>query len=102
MPDVNQLLIKGKGIFVAPSSPLAPAKLRLLFEVMPMSFLVEKAGGRSSNGRISIMDVVSLTTEDRTQAAIGSAEEVKRFDELVGFQEAYGAVSKDDPNWKHT
>lgn len=72
VPDVLQLLTKRKGIFVAPSSPAAPAKLRLLYEAMPMSMLIEKAGGRSSNGQCSILDLTSETTEDRTQVAIFS------------------------------
>jgi hypothetical protein len=33
VPDVNQLLVKGRGVFVHPSSVKAPAKLRLLYEV---------------------------------------------------------------------
>mmetsp|Transcript_37453 Transcript_37453/g.73239 ORF Transcript_37453/g.73239 Transcript_37453/m.73239 type:complete len:322 (+) Transcript_37453:66-1031(+) len=100
VPDVMQLLTKRKGIFVAPSSPSAPAKLRLLYEVMPMAMLVEKGGGSSSDGKESIMDRVTLSTEDRTQVALGSAKEVKRFEEMVGYAESYLVVSKDDPNWR--
>eukprot|EP00284_Hemiselmis_tepida_P007060 CAMPEP_0174918776 /NCGR_PEP_ID=MMETSP1355-20121228/3280_1 /TAXON_ID=464990 /ORGANISM="Hemiselmis tepida, Strain CCMP443" /LENGTH=393 /DNA_ID=CAMNT_0016163967 /DNA_START=58 /DNA_END=1239 /DNA_ORIENTATION=- len=100
VPDVNQLLIKGKGIFVNPTSPAAPAKLRVLYEVLPMALLIEKAGGRSSDGRGSALDLKTLTTEDRTQVAFGSAKEVGRFDEWVGWAEPFKVSSKDDPSWK--
>jgi fructose-1,6-bisphosphatase I len=32
-------------------------KLRLLYECFPMAFIVEMAGGKSSNGQESILDV---------------------------------------------
>lgn len=87
VPDVNQLLIKGEGIFTNPSSPSAPAKLRLLYEVGPMAYLIEKAGGASSDGRQSILDLVITHTEQRTQVALGSKKEVQRFVDLVGYAE---------------
>jgi len=91
VPDVNQLLIKQQGIFVNPSSPSAPAKLRLLYEVAPFAFLVHKAGGISSDGRASILDIVCEEMEQRTQVALGSEKEVRRFDEMVGYAEPYKA-----------
>ena len=33
-------------------------KLRLLYEAAPMSFIVEQAGGKSTNGKERIMDLV--------------------------------------------
>lgn len=32
-------------------------KLRLLYECFPMAFIVEMAGGKSTNGQESILDV---------------------------------------------
>ena len=72
VPDVNQIMVKGKGVFVNPSSPGAKAKLRLLYEVAPIAYLIEKAGGKSSNGAHSILDLKIVKTEDRTQ--VGSLE----------------------------
>jgi sedoheptulose-bisphosphatase len=100
VPDVNQLLVKGKGIFVNPTSPSAPAKLRVLYEVLPIALLVEKAGGKSSDGKGSALNLKTATTEDRTQVAYGSPKEVARFEEMVGWAEPYMVKSKDDPNWK--
>lgn len=82
--DVNQILVKGRGIFVNPASAGSKAKLRLLYEVAPLAYIMEKGGGRSSNGRGSILDVPVPDTEARTQVALGSAAEVCRFEEMVG------------------
>ncbi|KAJ4982039.1 hypothetical protein NE237_032876 [Protea cynaroides] len=49
--DVNQIIVKEKGVFtnvILPSSN--KAKLRLLFEVAPLGFLNENVGGYSSDG----------------------------------------------------
>ena len=81
VPDVNQILVKGKGIFVYPGSPL---KLRLLYEVAPLAFLMEKAGGASSDGEGSLLDRRIVKTEDRCQVALGSRGEVERFEKMMG------------------
>jgi len=43
------MLCKGGGLFISPGSPAAPPKLRLLFEACPMAYVVEAAGGASSD-----------------------------------------------------
>jgi hypothetical protein len=50
-----------------PQSPSAKAKLRLLYEVGPIGYLIEKAGGASSYGAGSVLDLKVHKTEDRTQ-----------------------------------
>ena len=49
VPDVHHMLSKGGGLFLSPGSAAAPPKLRLLFEACPMAFVVEAAGGASSD-----------------------------------------------------
>jgi len=88
VPDVNQLLIKGKGVYVTPSSPSCPSKLRLLYEVAPLGYLIEKGGGMSSDGEKSVLEIPITTTDVRTQCAYGSEEEVERFNTLVGTKYA--------------
>jgi sedoheptulose-bisphosphatase len=56
-------------VFVNPESPSAKAKLRLLYEVAPIGFLMEKAGGKSSYGAGSVLDLKVQKTEDRTQVS---------------------------------
>lgn len=93
VPDVNQIIVKEKGIFTNVLSPSAKAKLRLLFEVAPLGFLVEKAGGFSSDGHQSVLDKVINNLDDRTQVAYGSKNEIIRFEEtLYGSSRLKGAV----------
>ncbi|KAG6600015.1 hypothetical protein SDJN03_05248, partial [Cucurbita argyrosperma subsp. sororia] len=89
VPDVNQIIVKEKGIFTNVTSPSTKAKLRLLFEVAPLGFLVEKAGGYSSDGRQSVLDKVIENLDERTQVAYGSKEEIIRFEETL-----YGSSSR--------
>ena len=46
VPDVNQLMIKGKGIFVNVNSKKTKSKIRVLYEAAPMGYIVEKSGGQ--------------------------------------------------------
>jgi len=84
VPDVNQIMVKGKGVFVNAQSDSTKVKLRLMYEVAPIGYLIEKAGGKSSDGEKSVLDIKSVTTEDVTQVAYGSAGEVDRFEAMVG------------------
>mmetsp|Transcript_14427 Transcript_14427/g.22955 ORF Transcript_14427/g.22955 Transcript_14427/m.22955 type:complete len:415 (+) Transcript_14427:1-1245(+) len=84
VPDVNQIMVKGKGVFVNAESKAAKAKLRLLYEVAPIGYVIEKAGGKSSDGEQSVLNIEVVGTEDRTQVAYGSAAEVDRFEQMVG------------------
>ena len=81
VPDVYQQFTKGQGIFCNPTSTNSPAKLRLAFEAAPWGLLVEKAGGKSSDGVSggSILDVNIHAVDQRTPFCAGSANEVDRF-----------------------
>ncbi|CAN8074128.1 unnamed protein product [Agarophyton chilense] len=83
VPDVTQILMKGNGIFVSPISPSAPAKLRLAYEALPMAFLIAAAGGRSSTGETSVLDMRIEDCEQRTPVCLGSPGEVRRYEKLV-------------------
>lgn len=80
VPDVTQILVKGHGVFVSPISEKAPAKLRLLYEAIPMAALIEAAGGQSSDGHSSILHRVIQHCEQRTAVCLGSKTEVTRFE----------------------
>ncbi|XP_065869899.1 sedoheptulose-1,7-bisphosphatase, chloroplastic [Euphorbia lathyris] len=83
VPDVNQIIVKEKGIFTNVISPTTKAKLRLLFEVAPLGLLVENAGGYSSDGYKSVLDKEVVNLDDRTQVAYGSKNEIIRFEETL-------------------
>lgn len=84
VPDVNQIMVKGKGVFVNVNSKNTKSKLRMLYEVAPIGYLIEKAGGRSSEGEKSVLDVPITSTEQTSQVAFGSADEIERFEKMVG------------------
>jgi sedoheptulose-bisphosphatase len=81
VPDVYQQFTKEQGIFANPTSAGSPAKLRLAFEAAPFGLLVEKSGGKTSDGVTggSILDVQINSVDQRTALCIGSANEVDRF-----------------------
>jgi len=85
VPDICQQFTKGMGVFANPTSKASPAKLRLAFEAAPFGYLVEKAGGKTSDGVSggSILDVAIQGIDQRTPLCIGSADEVDRFNEVV-------------------
>ncbi|MFH0776122.1 MAG: fructose-bisphosphatase class I [Patescibacteria group bacterium] len=83
VPDVHQILVKGKGIFSYPGSSSCPAKLRLIYECAPLAFIVEAAGGASTNLETSILDEKVVELDQRTVIAIGSREEVDRFKKFL-------------------
>ncbi len=81
--DVHRILTRG-GVFMYPwdaREPEKPGKLRLLYEANPMSFLVEQAGGASTNGLQRIMDVVPGKLHERVSVVLGSKNEVQRVTE---------------------
>jgi len=79
VPDLNQILLKGKGIFSYPGYGDAPnGKLRLLFECAPMALLMTQAGGAASDGTIDILEKPLKKLDQRTPIYIGSKAEVER------------------------
>ena len=81
--DVNQVLTYG-GIFAYPALEGSPrGKLRLQFEGNPIAYLVETAGGRSSDGSQSILTVEPTDLHDRVPLHVGNAELIDRLEERL-------------------
>ncbi|MEO9003267.1 MAG: class 1 fructose-bisphosphatase [Ginsengibacter sp.] len=77
--DVHRSLIKG-GIFLYPRTLEKPnGKLRLLYECNPLAYMMEKAGGKATDGHRRILDIVPTELHQRTPFFIGS---VKMMEEL--------------------
>jgi fructose-1,6-bisphosphatase len=84
VPDVMQIILKGKGIFSYPGYEDSPdGKLRLLFECAPLALLMEQAGGAATDGKMRILDKEILAPEQISQIFIGSKGEVKRCEEYL-------------------
>ena len=70
--DVHRNLIKG-GIFTYPGTTDKPkGKLRLLYECNPFAFIIEVAGGKATNGKQRILDVIPTELHQRSSLFIGS------------------------------
>ena len=81
--DIHRNLITG-GIFLYPATADAPnGKLRLLYECNPMSFIVEQAGGRATDGVTHIMDIEPRELHQRTPIFIGSELLVLKLEEFL-------------------
>ena len=78
--EVHRILTRG-GVFMYPydnRDPSKAGKLRLMYEGNPMSFLIEQAGGASSDTQKPIMDVKPHHIHQRVPVILGSKEEVER------------------------
>jgi fructose-1,6-bisphosphatase I len=78
--DVHRILTRG-GVFMYPwdkREPQKPGKLRLLYEANPMSWLIEQAGGASTNGKERILDLQPSQLHERVSVVLGSKNEVER------------------------
>lgn len=85
VPDVFQLIVKEKGIFTNVKAPNDKAKLRLTFEVAPIAYLIEKAGGYSSaNGlQKSALDVPIESIDERAEIAFGAQSDIAHFERML-------------------
>ena len=78
--DVNQVLTYG-GVFAYPALRSAPeGKLRLQFEANPIAYIVERAGGASSDGSGSILDVEPEAVHQRTPVYVGNEALIERLE----------------------
>lgn len=67
-----------------PADYLHPkGKLRLMYECNPMSFIVEAAGGKASNGKQRIMEIQPESPHEKTPLFIGSEEDVKMVEQFI-------------------
>ncbi len=75
--DVHQILHKG-GVFTYP--PFAGnenGKLRLLFEAIPMGFIVSQAGGSASDGHRDLLSIKPEAVSQRVPVYIGGKREIE-------------------------
>jgi len=90
--DIHRNLLYG-GIFMYPADSRSPrGKLRLVYECNPMSFIVEAAGGKSSDGKTRILDLVPENLHQRTPIFIGSADDVTMVEEFLAKEEVLNEI----------
>ena len=81
--DIHRNIMYG-GIFIYPTTSQNPkGKLRLIYECNPLSFIVEQAGGKASDGFKRILDIEPGALHQRSPLFIGSAEMVDVVEDLM-------------------
>ena len=77
--EAHRILTRG-GVFLYPKDskdPSKPGKLRLLYEVNPIGFLIEQAGGRASTGRGPCLEEQPTDVHQRIGFVFGAKDEVE-------------------------
>ncbi len=81
--DFDRTLRKG-GIFMYPVDTKRPkGRLRLLYECMPLAFIVEQAGGKAVDGPRRVLELVPGDIHDRCAFIAGSAHEVDWYQRVA-------------------
>lgn len=76
--DVNQVLTYG-GVFAYPELQSSPAgKLRVQFEANPIAYVMDAAGGASTDGSRSLLDVEPTELHQRTPMYVGNRALIER------------------------
>jgi len=79
--DFHRTLLSG-GVFYYPidrTNPQRPrGKLRLIYELNPLAFLMERAGGSASDGRQPILDLKPTDQHERAPVFMGNKELVRQ------------------------
>ncbi|MEO6316398.1 MAG: class 1 fructose-bisphosphatase [Chitinophagaceae bacterium] len=89
--DVHRNLLKG-GIFMYPGTIEKPkGKLRLMYECNPFAFIAEVAGGKATDGRQRILDIVPAELHQRTPLFIGSKEMMEELDGYLKNDKLFNA-----------
>lgn len=76
--DIKRLVLQG-GIFAYPSANregYENGHLRLVYEAIPMSFLIQAMGGASTNGDVSLLEVEVETLHQKTPVFIGESSKI--------------------------
>ncbi|KAI9280641.1 fructose-1,6-bisphosphatase [Sporodiniella umbellata] len=78
--DIHRTLLYG-GIFGYPADAKSKkGKLRILYEVFPMAYLIEQAGGKATTGTMDCLDIVPEHIHDRSGIWLGSKNDVQELE----------------------
>merc|ERR1719318_2246500 len=77
------------GRYIDPATADNPnGKLRVLYECMPMAFLLEQAGGMASTGEKPVLDIVPRKLHERSPIYLGSKDDVEDLLEVIAKHKA--------------
>lgn len=81
--DFHRNLLYG-GIYLYPMEKgNKDGKLRLLYEAAPLSFIIEQAGGKGSNGTQNILDIIPTNPHQRVAVFIGNKSDVEVCEQFL-------------------
>lgn len=85
--DIHRTLMYG-GIFFYPSDAFHPnGNLQLLYKSAPMSYVIEQAGGASTNGKINLLDVCPSRVHERSPCFMGSPEDINEMKKYIQHED---------------
>ncbi len=81
--DIHRNLIQG-GVYMyvannKENKDVYKPKLRMVYEVQPISYLVAQAGGMATDGTINLLDKIPQTLHERSAIIVGNTKEVERY-----------------------
>jgi len=81
--DIHRNLIQG-GVFMyfandTKEKGVYKPKLRMVYEAQPISFLVQQAGGTSTDGQINLLEKVPKSLHERTSLVTGNRKEIEQY-----------------------
>ncbi|XP_058215411.1 fructose-1,6-bisphosphatase, chloroplastic-like [Rhododendron vialii] len=81
--EIHRMLMYG-GIYGNPKNKNSKnGNLRLLYECAPMSYLVEQAGGKATDGHQRILEIKPEKIHQRTPIFIGSPDEMDKLEKFL-------------------
>ncbi|MDO6792050.1 class 1 fructose-bisphosphatase [Tamlana sp. 1_MG-2023] len=81
--DFHRNMIKG-GIYLYPNCVKnKEGKLRLLYEANPIAFIAEQSGGKATNGKKRILDIVPTELHQRIPLFCGSSNMVEKLESFL-------------------
>jgi len=96
--DFHRTLLYG-GIFLYPSDHSNPQKpkpkLRLLYEVAPLAYIMEQAGGAALIGGERALDIQPTSLHDRVPIVMGSKQDVAQYEKFLGESKPVRAAARD-------
>jgi fructose-1,6-bisphosphatase I len=81
-------VLEGGVYFYPPDADHAEGRLRLLYECAPLVFVVVQAGGLATTGTERILDVQPRSIHQRAPLIIGSADDVRLYEQLLAIGSA--------------
>ena len=85
--DCYQIFVKGQGVYSMLESVAHPSRLQLIYEILPVAFLIEKAGGSTSDGSKSLLDTVITGYKQKSAFVAGSKNDVVKIISTIKDEE---------------